>query len=61
MENMTLPALTNEQAHAIGLDAYVYFYPLITMDITRKQSTNIESGKEFGKGPTESMFVDCFR
>jgi len=55
MENMTLPALTNEQAHAIGLDAYVYFYPLITMDITRKQSTNIESGKEFGKGPMNTF------
>jgi len=49
-------ALTEEQAHAIGVDAYLYFYPLITMDITRKQSTNIEPGKEFGKGPM-NMFV----
>ena len=51
------PALTEEQAHAIGVDAYVYFYPLITMDITRKQSTNIEPGKEFGKGPM-NMFIN---
>ncbi|MGY2261777.1 DUF1254 domain-containing protein [Pseudomonas sp. SDO55104_S430] len=48
--------LTSEQAHAIGVDAYVYFYPLLTMDITRKQFTNIEPGKEFGKGPM-NMFV----
>ncbi len=45
------------QAHAIGVDAYVYFYSMITMDLTRKQSTNVEPGKEFGKGPM-NMFVN---
>jgi hypothetical protein len=50
------PAITEQEAHAIGVEAYVYFYPLVTMDITRKQSTNIEPGKEFGKGPM-NMFV----
>jgi hypothetical protein len=49
-------AITPEAAHAIAVDAYLYFYPLLTMDLTRKQSTNIEAGKEFGKGPT-NMFV----
>jgi hypothetical protein len=48
--------MTAEEAHPIGVDAYVYFYPLLTMDITRKQFTNIEPGKEFGKGPM-NMFV----
>jgi len=48
--------ITEEAAHAIGLDAYVYLYPLQSMDITRKQSTNIEPGKELGKGPM-NMFV----
>ncbi|KAB0486790.1 Uncharacterized conserved protein [Pseudomonas reinekei] len=47
---------TPEEAHAIGVEAYVYFYPLLTMDITRKQFTNIEPGKAFGKGPM-NMFV----
>ena len=49
--------VTEQEAHAIGVDAYVYFYPLVTMDITRKQFTNIEPGKEFGKGPM-NMFVN---
>ncbi|MGF6286428.1 DUF1254 domain-containing protein [Pseudomonas silensiensis] len=47
--------VTAQEAHAIGVDAYVYFYPLLTMDITRKQFTNIESGKEFGKGPMNTF------
>src|SRR5271169_1811715 len=50
-------AITEEAARAIGVDAYLYFYPLISVDITRKQSTNIEAGKEFGKGPM-NMFVN---
>ena len=50
-------AMTEQEARAIAVDAYLYFYPLITMDITRKQSTNIEPGKEIGKGPM-NMFVN---
>jgi hypothetical protein len=49
--------ITEQDAHAIGVDAYLYFYPLITMDLTRKQSTNIEPGKEIAKGPM-NMFVN---
>ena len=33
-------AVTEEEAHAIGVDAYLYFYPLVTMDLTRRQLTN---------------------
>ena len=33
-------AITEEEAHAIGVDAYLYFYSLVTMDLTRKQLTN---------------------
>jgi hypothetical protein len=32
--------ITEQEAHAIGVDAYVYLYPLITMDLTRRQLTN---------------------
>ncbi len=53
---MTNPtAITEETAHAIALDVYLYFYPLISVDITRLQSTNIEAGKEFGKGPMNTF------
>src|ERR1700728_2182047 len=52
-----VPALKADEAHAIGVDAYIYFYPLILMDLTRKQSTNILM-PEFGKGPM-NMFVNA--
>jgi len=47
--------ITEHEAHDIGVDAYIYFYPLLSMDITRKQFTNIEPGKEFGKGPMNTF------
>jgi hypothetical protein len=50
----TVQTLTADEAHAIGVDAYVYFYPLITMDLTRKQSINILM-PEFGKGPMNTF------
>ena len=30
-----------QDAHSIGAQAYLYFYPLVTMDLTRKQLTNV--------------------
>ena len=50
-------SVSEEEAHAIGVDAYVYFYSLVTMDVTRRQMTNIEPGKKFGFGPT-NMFAN---
>ncbi|HEY4234710.1 MAG TPA: DUF1254 domain-containing protein [Lacipirellulaceae bacterium] len=47
--------LSEADAHAIAVDAYLYFYPLVTMDLTRKQFTNVEAGKEFGKGPMNTF------
>jgi hypothetical protein len=35
-------AITAEQANSIARDAYIYFYPLVTMDITRQQMVNVE-------------------
>jgi len=35
-------SISSEEAHAIAVDAYLYFYPFVTMDITRKQLTNVE-------------------
>jgi hypothetical protein len=50
-----LPAITEAEAHAIGVDAYLYFYPLNSADITRLTSTNIDAGKEPLKGPMNTF------
>jgi hypothetical protein len=49
------PAITEAEARAIGVDAYLYFYPLLSADITRLSSTNIEAGKEPLKGPMNTF------
>lgn len=41
----------SEEALSIVVQAYLYFYPLITMDVTRKQLTNVEPGKASIGGP----------
>ena len=48
-------AITEEEAHAIGVDAYLYFYPLVTMDMTRKQLTNQEPSPGGIGGPMNSF------
>ena len=42
-------ALTAEEAQSVALEAYIYFYPLVIMDVTRKHFTNIEADKKFGR------------
>jgi hypothetical protein len=34
-------AMSEQDAHAIAVAAYLYFYPLVTMDVTRRQLTNV--------------------
>ncbi|MGZ8416557.1 MAG: DUF1254 domain-containing protein [Methyloceanibacter sp.] len=53
----TAQALTEDEAHAIGVNAYLYFYPLVTMDITRKQLTNQEP-KPGGIGGPMNRFAN---
>ena len=43
--------ISEEEAHSIGVRAYIYFYSLITMDVTRKQLSNVEPGKASIGGP----------
>ena len=47
--------ITEEEAHAIAVDAYLYFYPLLSVEVTRRVGTNIEAGKVPGYGPA-NMF-----
>jgi hypothetical protein len=48
-------AITEQEAQSIARDAYIYFYPLVTMDVTRKQLTNVEPGKGVG-APMNTLF-----
>jgi hypothetical protein len=48
-------AITEQDAQSIARDAYINFYPLVTMDVTRKQLTNVEPGKGVG-APMNALF-----
>jgi hypothetical protein len=48
------PAISQVEASAIAVDAYLYFYPLVTMDLTRQQLINTEPGKGIG-GPMNTF------
>jgi len=47
--------LSEQEAHAIAVDAYLYLYPLVIMDLTRRQLTGQPAGKSMGTGPS-NMF-----
>jgi hypothetical protein len=47
--------MTESEAHSIGLQAYLYFYPLVTMDLTRKQMTNVEPAPGVLGGPMNTF------
>jgi hypothetical protein len=44
-----------QDAQAIAVEAYLYFYPLVMMDVTRRQMTNAEAGKQVGFGPMNTF------
>src|SRR5262249_54822058 len=52
---MPVIGLTTEDAQSIAREAYIYFYPLVLMDVSRKHFTNIEAGKMFGRGPMNTF------
>ena len=43
------------EARTIAQEAYIYFYPLVIMDVSRKHFTNIEAGKMFARGPMNTF------
>jgi hypothetical protein len=46
---------TADEAAGIAQEAYIYFYPLVLMDVSRKHFTNIEPEKMFGRGPMNTF------
>lgn len=44
-------SMTEDEANAIATNAYIYFYPIVTMDVTRKQLTNLKPDSGSYGGP----------
>jgi hypothetical protein len=47
--------LTAQEVQSIAQDAYIFLYPLVLMDVSRKHFTNIEPDKMFGRGPMNTF------
>jgi hypothetical protein len=43
--------LPSDQIGEVATSAYIYAYPLIIMEMTRRVSTNVADTKQFGRGP----------
>ena len=50
-----LVAVSEQDAYDIGVEAYIYLYPLVLMDTTRRQAVNIDAGKVIGRGPMNAF------
>jgi hypothetical protein len=48
-------SISEQEAYEIGVEAYVYLYPLITMDVTRRITTHLEAGVKPGMGPMNAF------
>ena len=46
-----MTSLTRDEANEIAVEGYVYFYPLVTMDVSRRIMTNVPAGMKPGLGP----------
>ena len=47
--------IREDQARIIAVEAYLYLYPLVSMDITRRQATATEAGEIPGRGPMNTF------
>ena len=47
--------VSEQEAYDIGFEAYLYMYPLVIMDVTRRGATNVEAGKIPMRGPMNTF------
>jgi hypothetical protein len=47
--------VNQQDTYEIGMEAFLYLYPLVLMDTTRRQATNIEAGQLMGRGPMNTF------
>lgn len=53
---MPVQPLDDQTAREIAVEAYVYLYPLVLMERTRLQMTNVEvAGEILGRGPVDAL------
>ncbi len=52
---MSTQTLSQAAAYEIGIEAYHYFYSLISMDVTRRVTTNYAAGTKPGMGPMNAF------
>jgi len=48
------PAVTAQELHDIAVDAYIYAYPMVLMELTRRHATNVQSPVE-GRAPVNQF------
>ena len=56
----TTPVPSPATAKAIAVDAYLYLYPLITMELTRQQLVNVPPGAGIGGPPNSFVNIPAF-
>ena len=48
-------SMLSGDARSLSYDAYIYLYPLVTMEVTRRQMVNVPDGEKPGFGPPNAF------